>query len=578
MNPPSLIQHGTRLGLGWLWLTLSCISPTGVGRPRANWSTTPYSRNNVSPELLSYSSPFLSHLHSSSPALTPPSTLLLLFSFPQARPPRSNHSSPSCRPSPSPFSTNAKPPSPLDENGPLPSSILIVGAGVFGLSTALSLARNPDLPKSTTITVLDRSPQPGVFPSRDASSIDTSRIIRADYADPAYAALAAEAQEIWRQPDGCGGEGRYNECGLIITTNDAARKTSGVDYARSSWENVRALASDDPALSAKIEELPSPAAIRGAYGTGGGNGAWGYINRRSGWADAERCMDWLYAEVRATGRVRFVNGTAASLVCSTYNKRTPQVRGVKLAHDGSELQADLTVLATGAWTPGLVDLSRRAVATGQVVAYVDLTDEEQSRLEGIPTLLNLTTGYFIITPANKTLKVARHSYGYLNPTKQAAGAGSVISAPATHLTTPPTQCIPPADEASLREAMCEMVPFPGLRDRPFRETKLCWYTDTVDGDFIIDYHPDYRSLFLATGGSGHGFKFLPVIGDRIAATMFGRCPEAFRGKWAFRKDGSERAEAWDKVVTADGSRGGVPGLILREEMERKDKGKRTSRL
>lgn len=447
-----------------------------------------------------------------------------------------------------------------------------MGAGVFGLSTALSLARNQSLPQSTTITVLDRSPQPGVFPSRDASSIDTSRIIRADYADPAYAALAAEAQEIWRQPEGCGADGRYNECGLIITTDDATRKTSGgVDYARSSWENVTALAAGDPALQAKIQELPSPAAIRAAYGTGGGNGAWGYINRRSGWADAERCMDWLHAQVRATGRVNFINGTAASLVCSTYNKRTPQVRGVKLS-DGTELQADLTVLATGAWTPSLIDLSRRAVATGQVVAYVDLTDEEQAALEGIPTLLNLSTGYFIITPANKTLKVARHSYGYLNPTR--TGPSSVISSPATHLTSPPTTSIPASDIAALREAMCEMVPLPSLRTRPFRETKLCWYTDTVDGDFIIDYHPDYRSLFLATGGSGHGFKFLPVIGDCIAATMFGNCPEAFRGKWAFRKDGGERAESWDKVVTVDGSRGGVPGLILGEEMERK----RTSRL
>jgi sarcosine oxidase / L-pipecolate oxidase len=300
-------------------------------------------------------------------------------------------------------------------------------------------------------------------------------------------------------------------------------------------------------------------------------------------------MDWLHAQVQATGRVNLRSGTAASLLLQSSSSRhqPPQaVRGVRLS-DGSDLEADLTVLATGAWTPSLVDLNRRAVATGQVLAYVDLTDEEQAALEGIPTLLNLSTGYFVITPANKTLKVARHSYGYLNPTENkttagtvgAAGAltgGSITSAPATHLTTPAVTSIPPADEAALRAAMCEMVPLPGLRERPFKETKLCWYTDTVDGDFIIDYHPDYRSLFLATGGSGHGFKFLPVIGDRIAATMFGNCPEAFRGKWAFRKDGSERAESWDKVVTADGSRGGVPGLILRDEMERKVPGNKTA--
>ncbi|KAG8170254.1 hypothetical protein KVR01_000999 [Diaporthe batatas] len=478
-------------------------------------------------------------------------------------------------PSPSPLATN-------DNGGPLPSSILIVGAGVFGLSTALSLARNPSVPKSTTITVLDRSPQPGVFPSRDASSIDTSRIIRADYADPAYAALAAEAQEEWRRPGGCGADGRYSECGLIITTDDDPA-TNPKNYARSSWDNVRALAAADPALRGKIQELPDPAAIAAAYGTGGGgSGRWGYINRNSGWADAERCMDWLHAQARATGRVTFVNGTAASLICSTYNRRTPEVRGVRLA-DGSELQAGLTVLAAGAWTPSLVDLGGRAVATGQVVAYVDLTPSEQASLEGIPTLLNLSTGYFIITPAGGTLKVARHSYGYLNPTPTPASAGGMMSAPSTHLTSPPTTSIPESDRAALRAAMCELVPsLPALRTRPFRETRLCWYTDTVDGDFIIDYHPDYRGLFLATGGSGHGFKFLPVIGDRIAQTMLGDCPAAFRGKWAFRKDGSERAASWDKVVTADGSRGGVPGLVLGEEMARKgqrvDQGTRTSRL
>ncbi|KAK2599617.1 hypothetical protein N8I77_011355 [Diaporthe amygdali] len=529
-----------------------------------------------------YSNPFFFlHFQFPSPTSTPlPSYSCFHFHFHLRAHSPSDHLS-SRRPSPSPFSTTAKPPSSLNENGPPPSSILIVGAGVFGLSTALSLARSPALPRSTTITVLDRSPQPGVFPSRDASSIDTSRIIRADYADPAYAALAAEAQEIWRQPDGPGADGRYNETGLIITTNNTTKKASGIDYARSSWDNVRALAAHDPALSAKIEELPSPAAIRGAYGTGGGSGEWGYINRRSGWADAEACMDWLYAQVRATGRVTFVNGTAASLVCSTYNRRTPQVRGVKLAgSNGKELLADLTVLATGAWTGGLINLSGRAVATGQVLAYMDLTDEEQAKLANVPTLLNLSSGYFIITPANKTLKVARHAYGYLNPTTTTAGAAvgnTTFSAPTTHLTDPPTQSIPPADEAALRAAVREMVPLPELHDRPFKATKLCWYTDTADGDFIIDYHPDYRSLFLATGGSGHGFKFLPVIGDRIAATMFGRCPEAFRGKWSFRKDGSERAAAWDKVVTEDGSRGGVPGLILREEMN-KSGDKKTSRL
>jgi len=42
---------------------------------------------------------------------------------------------------------------------------------------------------------------------------------------------------------------------------------------------------------------------------------------------------------------------------------------------------------------------------------------------------------------------------------------------------------------------------------------MCWYTDSVDNSFVIDYVPGYnQSLFVASGGSGHGFKFLPVLG------------------------------------------------------------------
>ncbi|ROV90163.1 hypothetical protein VSDG_08765 [Cytospora chrysosperma] len=521
--------------------------------------------------------------------------------------PSSSSSSSSPNPSsptsfyPDPFSTTTTTKSQQkDTTSPhnAPSSVLIVGSGVFGLSTALSLARHPHF-ANTKITVIDRSSpdkqQRPVFPSRDASSIDTSRIIRADYADPAYAALAADAQDIWRRPDGPGGDGRYQETGLLFTADATAeavggggsssstsghnkKKSGGMGYARSSWENVKALAAAGAGDPRKIQELPSAQAIRDAYGTGGGSGAWGYINRLSGWADAEACMDWLYREVQATGRVSFISGTVSSLVCSLYNRRTPEVRGVKLAGGGGEVLADLTILAAGAWTSSLINLTGRAVSTGQVLAYMDITDEEQARLRGVPTLLNLSTGYFIITPSNNTLKVARHAYGYLNPSVSSPDNGSApISAPVTHITDPSLE-IPESDRAGLRAALREMIPWAGLHDRPFRSTRLCWYTDTPDGDFIIDYHPDYKGLFLATGGSGHGFKFLPVIGDKITDCIMGRCPDAFKGKWSFRKPGSPVVTSWDRVVTEDGSRGGMPGLILQEEMAKNKEDRKISRL
>jgi len=44
--------------------------------------------------------------------------------------------------------------------------------------------------------------------------------------------------------------------------------------------------------------------------------------------------------------------------------------------------------------------------------------------------------------------------------------------------------------------------FPDLEPRGFEKVGLCWYNDTPSGDFIMDYHPDHKNLFIATGGSG----------------------------------------------------------------------------
>ena len=66
----------------------------------------------------------------------------------------------------------------------IPKSVLILGSGVFGLSTAYSLSQNPKF-ANTTITLVDRS----AFPAPDGASIDSSRIVRPDYAAVSYTHL-----------------------------------------------------------------------------------------------------------------------------------------------------------------------------------------------------------------------------------------------------------------------------------------------------------------------------------------------------------------------------------------------------
>ncbi|KAK3903810.1 FAD dependent oxidoreductase [Staphylotrichum tortipilum] len=470
-----------------------------------------------------------------------------------------------------------------------PSSLLIIGAGVFGLSTALALARR-DAFARCSITVVDRSnpSQPGAFPSPDAASVDSSRIIRADYADPAYTALGEEAQAEWRKqdkPTDLGAQGRYHKAGLILVGDreppapppgDAQTsqseglkpKMTGLDYARASWANVSALAAKNPQLAARIEELPNPDAIRGALGTGGGSGEWGYINRNSGWVNATACMAWLLDRVRETGRVNLVADTVVSL-----ERDGATITGAKLS-SGRVLTADLVIVAAGAWTGGLVDLAGQVIATGQILGYMDLTESEQSQLANIPVILNLSTGLFIIPPTDRVLKIGRHARGYINPTplpypplpsSPSSSAPQTVSLPRTTLTHPPSSpsspTIPAEGTTSLRVALQAMIPWPALHARPFSRTRLCWYSDTPTADFLVDYHPRWRGLFIATGDSGHAFKFLPVLGEKIVDCLVREGSGEMRGKWAWR-DGGEGKE----VVTEDGTRGGQAGWVLEEEL------------
>jgi len=63
--------------------------------------------------------------------------------------------------------------------------------------------------------------------------------------------------------------------------------------------------------------------------------------------------------------------------------------------------------------------------------------------------------------------------------------------------------------------------FPALKDAPIVETRVCQYENTSNGDFLIDRHPDMPNVWLAGGGSGHGFKHGPALGEYLAGQICG---------------------------------------------------------
>ena len=61
--------------------------------------------------------------------------------------------------------------------------------------------------------------------------------------------------------------------------------------------------------------------------------------------------------------------------------------------------------------------------------------------------------------------------------------------------------------------------FPPLQDAPLLEARVCQYENSSNGDFLIDRHPDFVNVWLVGGGSGHGFKHGPALGEYVAARV-----------------------------------------------------------
>jgi sarcosine oxidase len=61
--------------------------------------------------------------------------------------------------------------------------------------------------------------------------------------------------------------------------------------------------------------------------------------------------------------------------------------------------------------------------------------------------------------------------------------------------------------------------FPALRNSQIVETRVCQYENTSNGDFLLDRHPLWRNVWLAGGGSGHGFKHGPAVGEYLATQI-----------------------------------------------------------
>jgi glycine/D-amino acid oxidase-like deaminating enzyme len=82
---------------------------------------------------------------------------------------------------------------------------------------------------------------------------------------------------------------------------------------------------------------------------------------------------------------------------------------------------------------------------------------------------------------------------------------------------------------------------PAMAEAPLVESRACQYENTSTGDFLIDRHPDHDNVWIAGGGSGHGFKHGPAVGELVARMVLEGAPTEERFRLATKATTAARA-------------------------------------
>ncbi|XEV02992.1 hypothetical protein FSHL1_008279 [Fusarium sambucinum] len=414
------------------------------------------------------------------------------------------------------------------------SKIVVIGAGLFGLTTAKQLV----LEGQQNITVIDRH----MPPVPDGSSSDISRIIRFDYADSDYCSLAYEAYQKWSQEVKY--KGIFYPTEYIIAGSRKSTEKSWTDKTIAQLEKRQLPYTRLPDARATKQQFPI---LTGDLAQPNFEG---YLNKSGGWADANKAIKQLRDECLELG-ISFISGRAGTVVGFDSNAEGV-IKAVRTV-GGTPIHGDHFILATGAWSSGLVPTYNSTLSTAQALGFLRLTEAEMIKYKDLPIYVNYATGWFNFPPHEDTkmLKFAVHGWGYTRA--PSAGDNNAVK---SNISVPPAvsrerkNFVPADAEQRLRAGLREILP--ELADRELERAALCWYTDTPTGDFIMDYHPDYKNLFVGGGGSGHAFKFLPVLGKCMTAAIKKTLPSDLSEKWRFHTEYKYREDTF----LGDGSRGG----------------------
>jgi glycine/D-amino acid oxidase-like deaminating enzyme len=338
--------------------------------------------------------------------------------------------------------------------------VLVVGAGAFGGWTALHLRRN-----GARVTLIDAW---GAGNSR-ASSGGETRVIRNIYGgDPDYIRWVSRSLSLWRQF----GQHIYHRTGALWMF-------SGDDtYAQKSI----------PLIQSQVDKLAVADAAKRFPQVNFSGINTVYFEHEAGYLLARRgCAAVQETFIGEGGEFKLEAIAAPANVASTAKR------------------ADAVVFACGPWLGKLFPevIGDNVSPSRQEVFFFGTAPGDRSFID-FPVWVDFSERIFYGVPGNESrgFKIADDTRGErVDPTtmQRVASAEGLERA---------------------RQKLAQR--FPSLANAPLLESRVCQYENSPDGNYIIDRHPDASNVYLVGGGSGHGYKLGPALGEYVASVVLGK--------------------------------------------------------
>ncbi|MFQ5648930.1 MAG: FAD-dependent oxidoreductase [bacterium] len=363
--------------------------------------------------------------------------------------------------------------------------VAVVGAGAFGGWTALYLLR-----LGARVTLLDAW---GAGNSRSSSGGET-RVIRAIYGpDEIYVKLVARAVQLWRENEKRWNRTLYRRTGALwMFQHDDSFVTASRPFLTKEGFKLEDLSGQE--AHKRFAQVNFDGVKRVLY------------EKEAGYLTARHACNVVRQGFLEEG------GEYRQLAVRPGAMTGGELQNIQLS-DGSTFSADHYVFACGAWLAKVFPklLGHIIKPTRQTVLYFGTPAGDRRFVEDdLPVWVDLGQRIFYGIPGD-----GRRGFKIADDTR-----GEPID--------PTLDDRKPSHEGFETARSYIEFRFPDLKGAPLLEARACVYENAPDHHFILDHHPEAHNLWLIGGGSGHGFKHGPAVGEMVAEMVLGqKSPEPF---------------------------------------------------